>query len=118
MTTTGVSPIKVREADAVKVPALPRITGLAEWQQLVRDYSGSASRRPTAAFHFLSAAEQPDATYEALADSGDFESMDSKFAAALGEILNSSLRLKVKYLKNAEHKQGRLLKGRQIYWLI
>ena len=115
---SALSALPVKEAEYIQLPPLPRITGLAEWQQIVRDNFGAASGRPIKAYEFLCAAEQPDATYEALADSGGSESMDCQLAAALKQILNHDLRLQIKTLTQQEHVAKRILKGRQIYWYI
>ena len=102
----------------MRVPILPRINQVLEWQQHVRKAFGSASGRPSQAYKFICVAEKPGITMEDLQDSGDFESIDCKLAAALTEILNSELRQDIKLLENQEHKHGRMLKGRQIYWVI
>ena len=85
---------------------------------MVRDNFGSASGRPVKAYVFIGIAEQPAITYDELHDSGDFESIDCKLAAALKGVLNHDLRYQIKNLTAKEHAAGRMLKGRQIYWHI
>ena len=107
--TAGGSPVHttpIKESDVIALPFLPKITQLLEWMQQVRDAFSGASGRPTQAYDFICRAEQPEVTFEDLQDAGDFESLDSKFATALGKILNSSLRLRIRHLKNAAHKNA------------
>eukprot|EP00959_Pyramimonas_sp_CCMP1952_P028858 605468-Pyramimonas_sp.AAC.1 len=78
----------------------------------------STSGCPAKAYTFLCVTEQSAATYEDLQDSGDSESIDCKLAAGLTAGLTSELRYRIKNLTAQEHKAGRMLKGREIYWTI
>ena len=100
----------IKEAETVRVPNLPKIQQLEEWQFAVREAFGNASGRPAKANAFLCVAEQPGITLEDLQDSGDFESIDCKLATALQQILTSELRYEVKLLRKTEHAAGRMLK--------
>ena len=105
--TAGGTPVPstpIKESDTIPLPNLPKITQVEEWKQQVRKSFIGASGRPELAYDYICKAEQPDITFEALYDSGDFGSLDSKFATALGKILNATLRLRIRHLETAAHK--------------
>jgi hypothetical protein len=63
-------------------------------------------------------AEAPTATYDLLADSGEFGTLDIKLAAALTKVATGEIGRKVTLAVETEAKRGRMLKGRQILWMV
>ena len=96
----------VKEAETVRFLPLPRITGLDEWCQTLRENFGTASGRPAQACKYLCIAEDPTMTYDDLSDSGDFESIDCKLAAALKNILTNDLRQIIKNFSSRSTQQN------------
>ena len=72
---------RIREADTMKVPALPTPTQYRAWILAVRSEITAASGRGQEAFRW--SLETESSSYSQLADSGRFESLDAKLAAAL-----------------------------------
>eukprot|EP00959_Pyramimonas_sp_CCMP1952_P183544 3837672-Pyramimonas_sp.AAC.1 len=68
--------------------------------------------RPAEACTFLCVAERPGTTYEDPQGSGDFVSIECKFAAGLPAGIITDLRYRTTNLKAQKHKAGRMLKGR------
>ena len=110
---------KIKEADQVKIPALPEMAGFRAWRVALRDEVVAASGRGDAAFAWIQLVEHPDATSEALAVSGNkFQSIDLKLKAALAKIAHGDLGRQLTQATEDEAKRGRPLKGRQALLLI
>ena len=57
--------------------------------------------------------DSPDATYDLLADSGEFVCLNVKLAAALSKLASGDLGRKLIQAKEVEARKGVTLKGRQ-----
>ena len=62
--------------------------------------------------------ESPGMEFDELENSMGFDSLDMKLAASLSKVLNGDLQHRVNIMKETRAKQGRLVKGRQILYLI
>ena len=62
--------------------------------------------------------ESLDATYDLLAESGEFMSLDVKLAAALSKLASGDLGRKLTQAKEVEAGRGKMLKGRQALWMV
>ncbi len=59
-----------------------------------------------------------ETTFETLRSSGDFDSLDAKLASALGRIVSGEAGREVTRVTETEAREGRLIKGRQILFLL
>ena len=110
---------KYTEADEVRYKALPAVPFFREWKQNMYEDTCSASGRPDECFIFLRKIEEPGVTFESLADSGEFSSLDAKIAKACANILkNDDLKRKVNQKKEEAKMMNRLLNGRQTLHMI
>ena len=79
---------------------------------------GHRVARPDEAYKWILEARNDSATFESLADSGIFGTLDGKLFVALEARLKTPLVAKVK-LKQRELAQTQtLMKGRQLLWMI
>ena len=74
---------KYKESDEIKIGPLPQVPQFRGWLNDLRRGVAAASGRPQAAFNWMIGVENQSATFESLANSGDFETMDAKLYTAL-----------------------------------
>jgi hypothetical protein len=106
-----------KEADHIKLEGLPNISRFKGWLLSFRKDVASAAGKPEAGFKWISAVETA-ASYESLADSGEFGVLDCKLAAAFGKILNGEIGRQVNLAEEKAAKNGHMLKGRQIAYMV
>jgi hypothetical protein len=111
-------PAEVKEADTVKVPPLPNPQQYRAWRSTVRNAVTAASGRGEEAFKWILQAEKATATLRSLADSRRFDSLDAKLAAALTEVASGELGRRINLAVELEASKGKMLKGRQILWMV
>ncbi len=111
-------PHQRREAEVLKVLALPSASQFRAWKLALRDEVAGASGVPDEAFAWAMCVERPETTFDSLGESGAFASLDAKLAAALSKILQGELARQVNIRKEKMASTGRLMKGRQILWLL
>ena len=70
------------------------------------------------AFEWITQAEDASTTFESLADVGAFETLDVKLNAALTGTCKGDIGRRITLKAEEEAKQRRLIKGRQILWMI
>ena len=109
---------KNREADSLVLAKLPQIAGYKNWKLVMKKKVASASGKPDLCFAWLIAFETA-ATWEELENSGDlWTSLDAKWAAALSESTHGPLATKIRNIEEKLATQGKMLKGRQMAWII
>ena len=69
-------------------------------------------------FSWLHVAQLPDTTFDALADSQGRPTLDIKLGPALRKLFKSDLKQQAQTKANAIERQGRMLRDRQILWLL
>ena len=79
----------------MKLPALPDPQQYRAWRAAIRSEITAASGRGEEAFHWAMAAKRPAATFDALHDSGGFDSLDAKLASALQKPATGELGRKI-----------------------
>ena len=57
-------------------------------------------------------------SWEALADSGDFEELDMKLSTALSDIAQGAFKKQVLVVETELSNRGLILNGRQIAWML
>ena len=112
---------KVKEADSVKIPALPKTAAqFLAWQNCVRDNVVSASGRSLKAYQWILEVEDPSFSYDRLALPGSrWETLDDKIRSAVSAQLTGELGREVTRAQGAERVQHkRPLRGRQMLRLV
>ena len=109
---------RYKEADKIAIPALPDAVRYRSSRVAVREELMGASGRPELAFEWIRQLDNPQTSYDALGDSGLFMALDMKLAAALSAKASGEIGRKLLLRKEAEYKEGRLVKGRQMLYLI
>jgi hypothetical protein len=110
---------KGKEADTVKIPQLPTAAQFKSWKNAVRSAVSSASRYPEQAFKWIMEVEESESAYTKLAEcSKKFETLDAKLSSALTLVCKGELGRKITLRTEEEAKAMKLIRGRQILWLI
>ena len=89
--TEGGAHQKSKDAEQVRIPALPKAPQFRSWRLAVRDEVASASGDPDAGFAWIRQVELPEATEKSLLDSGKFASLDAKLAAGIAKVAQGDL---------------------------
>ena len=74
-------PVRVREAESIKVAAFPKPLAFRNWKSALRQEVAAASGRPGEAFKWLQATDC--LSLDPLADPGKFPTLDTKLGAGL-----------------------------------
>ena len=109
---------RYKEADKVLIPRFPDAVRYKMWRQAVGEELIAASGRPDEAFLWVLESESCDATYDNMAVSGNFLTLDMKLAAALSALATGEIGRQLSLRKQEEKKNGRMVKGRQLLWMI
>ena len=78
-----------KEAESIKLHALPNAAGFRQWKQHLRDEVVGASGFPDQAFAWINRTET--LSFEELADSQEFSTLDAKLAAAFSRIASGEV---------------------------
>ena len=105
-----------KEAESIKLHALPNAAGFRQWQQHLRDEVVGAFGFPDQAFAWINRTETW--SFEELADSQEFSTLDAKLAAAFSRIASGEIATRIVLEKERLALKGKLLKGRQIYKML
>ena len=81
---------KHNEAEEVKVKALPIAPYFREWKQETYEEVCAASGRPTEGIKWIRTVEKTGVKFEDVANSGDFDTLESKLATALTKVLKNN----------------------------
>jgi len=114
---------KPREADSVKLLAFPKAgTSFERWWDHTLDSISGSTSFCTDAYRWALECENPETTYEALADSGGFVRLDAMLLTALMECIPGDthlLRQEVNRARREQRKeQKRNITGRQVLQMI
>ena len=107
-----------KEAEIVRVHAIPASPGFRHWRQQIRLEVASASGRPELANLWILRVEHPAATFDNMSMSGRFQTLDSKLGAALMKACSGTLSRRIALVAEQQAKNMTFLKGRQILWMI
>ena len=103
---------KYTEADECPFRRLPETPYFREWKQDAIDKVCKASGRPDEAFTWIREVEQSRKTFDQLADSGDFVTLDAKIASGLTDLLrNDDLKRRAQKAKEEAQTEGRRVRG-------
>ena len=80
-----------KEAESVKIAALPNAPQFRGWKLALRAEVAAASGAPEAGFIWIKRVEAKETTLEDLGDSQEFASLDAKLASALAKLTTGDL---------------------------
>ena len=106
-----------KEADCVTFPQLPKSHELRGWKIIVKRNLAAASGRPRTAVQWFSEADQAQ-SIEELEDDGTFETLSSKIASALLNIIHGEFKRQIEVIEEKLLMEGKMLNGRQLYFLV
>ena len=107
-----------KEGDTIKLLPLPLPPGFKAWKSATRQAVTAVSGRGQEAFSWIQALEKPGAEIEDFADSGAFESLDTKLAAAVTLIAKGECGRRITLLSESLAKQGVMMRGRQALLIV
>ena len=113
--------IPKKEAESIKLPNLPESApGFRHWRNICRTEITGASGKGEKAFAWVMAVEKDGQTFDGeLANpTAEFISLDAKLASALSKLTKGELGREVVQQQELAAKQCKMLKGRQILWMI
>jgi hypothetical protein len=114
----AVSTGKVKEEASVKVPAFPTPPQYRQWRHAICIAVAAASGRGEQGYAWCLRAEDQAVSFDDLADSEGYDTLDIKLSSALTLIASGDLGLRISLAVDRQKQQGRVLKGRQIIWLV
>ena len=112
---------KIKEAEHVSVPPLPKANAMRAWRNTVYQNVNSASGRPDdRTISWIRAVERPDAQPSDFLDSGKrFLTLDRKLGAALSKIATGELgRILTQAGEDAMQFNDRVARGRELLCII
>jgi hypothetical protein len=95
-----------KEAEKITLPALPKTPGFRAWRINMRNAVVAASGKGNLAFQWIREVEEPGTTYESMADSGEFSTLDVKLAASITAIAHGELGRKITNETEKEAKEN------------
>ena len=104
---------KVKEADEVKIPALPEMGKFTSWKQQVRDNVMSASGRGRDIYPWILEAERMEIDFESLADTAGLDSLDVKLSAAINRVKKGRIEKMLTTMDESYAARGEYITGRQ-----
>ena len=113
-----VNKTKSKEAEKILFPKFPTPEQYRNWRIRVREAVVAASNKPDEAFEWLSKVWDKDSKEEELRDTGGFSTLDAKVLSAVTNVLEGDFARQMDTLKEREAHAGRLVRGRQILFLL
>ena len=109
-----ISPKKIKEAESIKIAAFPEPVQFRTWKASVRTEVTAAAGpgRSDPAFHWILSVDE--LSFKQLYETDEFESLDTKLAAALMKAQRGELGRQMTIKEQAMAKDGKRLKGRQM----
>ncbi len=114
---SGEARTRKKEAESVKLQALPRAPAFRNWKMAVRNEVAAASGDPHNAFKWIIEVDSGKSIDE-FDGSGAFPSLDAKLAAAITKIVSGNLSHKIHLAMETRAKTGRMLTGRQMLLMV
>ena len=113
-----VCPKKIKEAESIKIAAFPEPVQFRTWKASVRTEVTAAAGpgRSDAAFHWILTVDE--LSFKQLHETDEFESLDTKLAAALMKAQRGELGRQITIKEQAMAKGGKRLKGRQMLKMV
>ena len=115
---------RIKELDTVKVPKFPTLPSLPAWKLAIgKNLVAASGRNDMREINWWAETSKETSTFDSLEDSGEdrFLSLDLKLSISLSVMLkevNNEVTSSTAQKEHAASMKGRMLKGRQIAWLI
>ena len=115
---------RIKELDTVKVPKFPTLPSLPAWKLAIgKNLVAASGRNDMREIYWWAETSKETSTFDSLEDSGEdrFLSLDLKLSISLSVMLkevNNEVTSSTAQKEHAASMKGRMLKGRQIAWLI
>ena len=109
---------KVKEADEIKLTALPSASLFKDWAHSLARKVANATSLTDEALKWILEVSLEGQTFERLADSGSCGSLDGKLFAALEDKVKGQLALDVTLKQRELQNAMTMMKGRQLLWMI
>ena len=106
--------------EKIEINQWPSITGFRAWKLSFKEKVAAASRYSQEAFAWITEVEHA-ASFEDLEDSGPEawqNQLDAKLSAELDKILSGEFRKQIQIQETALSHKGKMIKGRQVAWMI
>ena len=111
--------VKTKEADVIKLVALPERAGqFRSWRLSTRRKVIAASADPNGAYQWIKEVEDPKTSFDSFRDSGKFSTLDSKLGSAISDMSKGELGRRIILATEREDKDGRNVTGRQLLKII
>ena len=109
---------RLKEKDKLEITKMPSVIEFRAWKIAVRGEIAAASGRDDAGLQWAMEVENPSATFESLADSCKFRTLDEKLASALNLAGSGVVGRELATETEKAAQQGRLLRGRQALRIV
>ena len=110
--------VRLKEADEIKLPALPEVAKFVAWKQLVRDAIMGASGRGRAVFQWILEVENMDIPAEYLADTAGLDSLDVKLSKAIHVVKKGRVEKRITNIVEEAAVKGAFVTGRRLLRII
>ena len=110
--------IRIKEADEIKLPALPDVAKFVAWKQLVRDAIMGASGRGRAVFQWILEVENMDIDANYLSNTAGLDSLDVKLSKAIHMIKKGRVEKRITNIVEEAAIKGDFVTGRRLLRLI
>ena len=108
---------KVKEKD-LKFAVLPDAPDFDAWKDAAYHKIVAAAQRGYTMLPWISKVEEPEVTFEQLADSEGYETLDSALCAAINDAARGDLREELSIRSQELRRRGTLMTGRQALYVV
>ena len=109
---------KVKEADTIKLPAIPGLQTYRNWRIKTSEAIVAASTNPDAAFAWIAEVWKEGQNMETLRKAAPFATLDAKLLSALTNIVTGDFARKVDIFKDAEANEGCIVRGLRVLFML
>ena len=109
---------KLKEAESCKFEAFPKVTQFRSWKMSFKKEVASASGRPDEAFIWITEIEEALSVEDLQISGSGWETLDAKIAAGLAKIISGEFQRQIQMMEEEAALQKKMIKGRQIAFLI
>ena len=103
--------------EKIAIKPWPSITGFRTWKLIFKKQVAAASKYSEQAFAWITEVETAK-SFEELADSGAFPQLDARLSSEIDSVLSGEFRKQVQVKETELSLKGKMIKGRQIAWMM
>ena len=104
-------------SERISIGGWPNMKGFVNWKLAFLKAVAAASVTPDQAFLWICAVTKAK-SYQELSDSGDFSALDALLSTEWDKVLTGEFKNSVRVIELHLLKQGIMIKGRQVTWLV